>query len=162
MPNPPVPLALRVLRGNPSKRPLPIHEPQPERPPICPEPPAYLDAYAADEWRAVAPELHALGLLTVVDTACLSAYCSAYSNWRTAAESLARMAANDPHTSAQLIRGKYGDPQPNPLVSIARKAASDMVRFGSEFGLGPAARARIAAGFNAPPRGGGKFDGLLG
>ncbi len=161
MPNPPVPLALQVLRGNPGKRPLPIHEPQPERPPICPEPPAYLDDLAADEWRAVAPELHALGLLTVVDVACLAAYCAAYSSWRTAAESLARMAVNDPVMNGQIVKGKCGDAQINPLIGIARRAANDTVRFGSEFGLGPAARARIAAGFNAPPRGGGKFDGLL-
>lgn len=159
MPNPPVPFALRALRGNPGKRPM-RSEPQPERPPICPDPPVYLDALAADEWRAVAPQLHALGLLTVVDVACLSAYCGAYSSWRTAAESLARMAANDPLMNGQIIRSKYGDPVQNPLVSIMRKAANDMVRFGSEFGLGPAARARIAAGPNAPQPP-GKFDGLL-
>jgi hypothetical protein len=53
------------------------------------------------------------------------------------------MAANDPAMNGQIIKGKYDDAQVNPLIGIARKAASDMVRFGSEFGLGPAARARI-------------------
>jgi hypothetical protein len=48
MPNPPVPFPLKVLRGNPGKRPLP-NEPQPARPPTCPEPPAFLAGYAADE-----------------------------------------------------------------------------------------------------------------
>jgi phage terminase small subunit len=70
------------------------------------------------------------------------------------------MAANDPAMNGQIIKGKYDDAQVNPLIGIARKAASDMVRFGSEFGLGPAARARISAGPNAPQPP-GKFDGLL-
>jgi hypothetical protein len=80
---PPTPLNLRILRGNPGKRPLPVNEPRPEIAEVCPEPPPFLDRYAAAEWQAVAPQLHALGLLTVVDVACLSAYCSAYATWRT-------------------------------------------------------------------------------
>jgi phage terminase small subunit len=48
----------------------------------------------------------------------------------------------------------------NPLVAIAANAASDMVRYASEFGLTPLARGRIAAGGGYGPP--GKFDGLLG
>nr|WP_248114323.1 phage terminase small subunit P27 family [Bradyrhizobium sp. 2S1]MCK7667582.1 phage terminase small subunit P27 family [Bradyrhizobium sp. 2S1] len=159
MPNPPMPFALRVLRGNPGKRPL-RSEPQPTRPPTCPEPPQFIVGYAADEWRRVAPELHALGLLTRIDVPALAAYCVSYAGWRQAAELLARMAVNDPMTSGQLIKTKYGDARQNPLVSIARKYAADMVRFASEFGLTALARTRISADPNAPqpPR---KFDGLL-
>jgi phage terminase small subunit len=48
----------------------------------------------------------------------------------------------------------------NPLVLIAKQAASDMVRYASEFGMTAAARARIAAGvYNSPTA--SKFDGLL-
>jgi len=44
---------------------------------------------------------------------------------------------------------------------VAREAAADMVRYASEFGMTPVARARLAAGPHGEPPGGGKFDGLL-
>jgi phage terminase small subunit len=60
-----------------------------------------------------------------------------------------------------LIKEVAGNPRLNPMVSIARKAAADMVRYAGEFGLSPAARARISAGVgHEPPP--GKFNGLLG
>ena len=159
MPNPSVPFPLKVLRGNPGKRPLP-NEPQPTRPPTCPDPPSFIVGYA-DEWWTVAPELHALGLLTRIDVPSLAAYCAAYGHWRQAEETLARMAANDPITGGLMIKTKYGDAVQNPLISLARKHAADMVRYASEFGLTALARSRLQHGFNAPPPGGGKFSGLI-
>jgi P27 family predicted phage terminase small subunit len=92
----------------------------------------------------------------------LAIYCHAYGQWRLAAETLAKMAANDPVTGGLLIKTKYGDVAQNPLVSITRKHAADMVRYASEFGLTALARSRLAAGTDAPPPHGGKFAGLLG
>ena len=56
-----------------------------------------------------------------------------------AAESLAKMQANDPTMNAMIIKTKYGDAAMNPLVSIARKHAGDVIRYASEFGLTPVA-----------------------
>jgi phage terminase small subunit len=77
-----------------------------------------------------------------------------------AAEALAKMQANDPIMNGMIIKTKYGDAAMNPLVSIARKHAADVIRYASEFGLTPVARTRLAAGGYGPsmPR---KFDGLL-
>ena len=162
MPGPPrTPTNLKLLRGNPGHQKLRA-EPQPLIPKTCPEPPPHVTGYAADEWWITAPELHRLGLLTRVDVPALAIYCHAYGQWRLAAETLAKMAANDPVTGGLLIKTKYGDVAQNPLVSITRKHAADMVRYGSEFGLTALARSRLAAGGYAPPPGGGKFDGLLG
>jgi P27 family predicted phage terminase small subunit len=159
MPNPPVPFPLKVLRGNPGKRRM-RSEPQPEIPADVPEPPPFITGYAADEWWKTAPELHRLGLLTRIDVPALAAYCHAFGQWRMAAESLAKMQANDPIMNGMIIKTKYGDAAMNPLVSIARKHAGDVIRYASEFGLTPVARTRLAAGgCGAPP---GKFDGLLG
>jgi P27 family predicted phage terminase small subunit len=158
MPNPPVPFPLKVLRGNPGKRPM-RPEPQPEVAADVPEPPAFITGYAADEWWRSAPELHRLGLLTRIDVPALAAYCHAYGQWRMAAESLAKMQANDPVMNAQIIKTKYGDAAMNPLVSIVRKHAGDVVRFAAEFGLTPIARTRLAAGYKPPSP--SKFDGLL-
>ena len=154
-----MPTQLKLLRGNPGKQRLPNNEPQPAQAIDVPEPPPFVTGYAADEWWTVGTELHRLGLLTKVDCAPLAAYCYAYGQWRMAAESLARMAANDPIMNGQIIKTKYGDAAANPLVSIARKHASDMVRFAAEFGLTPAARTHISAGNGDNSQ--SKFAGLL-
>lgn len=155
---PPVPTNLRVLRGNPSKRPL---RAQPTQTSAPPEAPSYLVSYACDEWHRVAPELHRLGLLTLLDVHALAAYCQSYARWRTAEELLAKMAERDPTTRALLIKDATGNPRQNPLVRTAAHAAGDMLRYAGEFGLTPVARARLAAGPFGQPPGGGKFDGLL-
>jgi P27 family predicted phage terminase small subunit len=154
----PMPTALKLLRGNPGKQRLPANEPQPEQTIEVPDPPPFITGYAADEWWTVGTELHRLGLLTKVDCA-LAAYCYAYGQWRLAAESLARMAANDRIMNGQIIKTKYGDAAVNPLLSIARKHAGDMVRFAAEFGLTPAARTHISAGNGDNSQ--SKFAGLI-
>jgi phage terminase small subunit len=63
--------------------------------------------------------------------------------------------------SGLIIKTKYGDAAMNPLVSIARKAAGDVLRFASEFGLTPRARALLQCPNPQPPPGGGKFTGLI-
>jgi P27 family predicted phage terminase small subunit len=159
---PPTPNVLRLLRGNPSKRRI-ADEPKPKIPETVPEPPDFLQGYAADEWYRVSGELHVLGLLTILDVMPLGAYCQAYAHWRTAVETFNKMAALSPDAaSGLLIKRGDGTPAPNPLLSIARKAAGDMIRAASEFGMAPAARARISAGVGfEPPPGGNKFDGLI-
>jgi len=115
-----------------------------------------LTGVAADEWYRVAAGLHALGLLTEVDVMPLAAYCQAYKRWRTAEEELAKIA--DDETSGLLIKTQHGA-QANPLVRISAKAAQDMVRYASEFGFTPAARARVAIGVRET--GPSKWDGLI-
>ena len=87
MSNPPVPFIVRKLRCNPGKRAM-RQPPEPAILPKCPEPPEWLHEYAKAEWWRVAPQLHVLGLLSLVDIACLSAYCASYAIWREASEQL--------------------------------------------------------------------------
>ena len=156
----PIPTHLKLLRGNPGKHKLRNDEPQPERTVDVPDPPPHLTGYAADEWWTTATELYRLGLLTKVDIPSLAAYCYSYGLWRQTAESLERMAKNDPIMNGQIIKTKYGDAAINPLVSLVRKHAFDMVRYASEFGLTPAARSRITAGVNGD-NSQSKFAGFL-
>jgi P27 family predicted phage terminase small subunit len=156
---PPTPTYLRLLRGNPGRRPV-KPEPQPETVVDVPDPPPFLSGFAADEWCVVAEQLLRLGMLTKVDQPALAAYCWSYAQWRTAAELVAKMASNDPVMQGLLVKGADGDARRNPLIRIARDAASDMLRFAAEFGLTAAARARLgAAGWE--PSGPSKFDGFL-
>jgi P27 family predicted phage terminase small subunit len=118
--------------------------------------------YASDEWHRVAPHLHRLGLLTVIDVAPLAAYAMAYARWRQAEEALARVAESDVETSGLMVKTAVGDSRRrNPLVKIAADAAGDMVRYAGLFGMTAIARSRLVAGvYGQPP--GGKFDGFLG
>jgi P27 family predicted phage terminase small subunit len=136
-----------MIRGNPGKRRL-RHSVELPIPPQPPEPPACLTGYALDEWYRLAPQLHERGLLSVLDVASFGAYCEAYKVWREASEMLAR-------TPEQLVV----DGKPNPLVRIARNAASQMIAIGSQFGLSPCARLRVAG--ITPPQQPSKFAGLI-
>ena len=74
-----------------------------------PAPPSWLPSYAQDEWWTTGPELHRLGLLTVLDLMPFAAYCQSYTMWRTASETLARMAEKDPATSGLLVKRADGN-----------------------------------------------------
>lgn len=131
---PPKPTQLRVLQGNPGKRPLPKGEPRPR---VVPMPcPRWLLPEAKREWRRVAPELKRLGLATVVDRTALAAYCQAYARWRQAEEVLTR--------EGLVFETASGYLAPRPEVAIAQKSMQLMKGFATEFGFTPSSRTRIS------------------
>jgi P27 family predicted phage terminase small subunit len=156
----PTPTHLRLLQGNPQKRPI-RSEPEPLPLPEPETAPGFIEAYATEEWHRLAPELARLGLMTMLDSAAFAAYCVSYARWRTAEEALGRMAAKDPKFHGLIVPGKQGQAVENPLVYTSRRAAQEMLRFATEFGFTPAARARIQAGVNGPPAHVSKFGDLL-
>jgi P27 family predicted phage terminase small subunit len=148
-----VPYELAKLRGNPGKRPL-RPGPQPPRSAEPPEPLDFLSESAKAEWRRLAPTLHALNLLTVLDHAAFGAYCSAAAIWADAERGL--------ESEGYTARGSTGNLVVHPLFKIAVASARDMIKFASEFGLTPCARARMRTGYDDDGGGpGSKFDGLL-
>ncbi|MFM0224159.1 phage terminase small subunit P27 family [Paraburkholderia dipogonis] len=149
----PKPTALRIIEGNRGRRPLPKNEVKPHV--GIPAAPAHLDAYAIAEWHRITPELEAIGLLTTIDGTVLAAYCECVSRWMQAEEAIARMKARDKLTSGLMIKTSNGNAIQNPLVGTANRAMTMAVRFASEFGMSPAARARLAA---MPPDGGNHGD----
>ena len=152
-----VPTQLKVLRGNPGRRPI-KPEPQPRIAAEIPAPPDHLTDDARLEWLRVTPELHHLGLLTVLDLQPLVAYCDAYGRMMTAKRAIAIMAAKDPLTRGLMIKTTNGNMIQNPLIGTANTAALNMVRFASEFGLTPSARTRLSSSGERPA---GKFDDLI-
>jgi P27 family predicted phage terminase small subunit len=155
---PPIPIPLKLLRGNPGKKPIPTQF-EPERLPEVPNAPAFLLGFAREEWDRVAPSLHTLGLLSVLDLMPFAAYCLAYQHWRQAEERLGELAVEDPESRGLLVKVREGHARRSPLVQIAASAAADMLRYASEFGMTPAARTRISTGVGREPA--GKFDGLI-
>ena len=140
----PKPTAIKVLEGNPGKRPLNQREPVPPKGSIkCPE---WLLPEAKKEWKRLAPSLEAMGVLTVLDIAAFEGYCQAYARWKEAEAFIAQ------HGS--IFKTPSGYVQQVPHVSIAQQSLKIVQSFCSEFGLTPATRARIIAA------GGGKDDGF--
>ena len=131
----PKPTALKVLEGNPGKRPLNEHEPVPPKAAIrCP---AWLEPDAKKEWKRLAPALEAMGILTTVDISAFAGYCQAYARWKEAEEFISK------HGS--IFQTPSGYVQQVPQVSIAQQNLKIMQSFCSEFGLTPATRSRIIA-----------------
>ncbi|MGF6957992.1 phage terminase small subunit P27 family [Paraburkholderia youngii] len=110
-----------------------------------PKPPSHLDAYAIEEWNYITPSLEAIGLLTTIDGTTLAAYCQCVSRWRQAEEAIQRMKARDKLTSALMIKTTNGNAIQNPLIGVANRAMNMAIRFAAEFGMSPAARARLAS-----------------
>lgn len=137
------PTALKLVRGNPGKRALNKREPKPEL--AQPSPPPFLNDDAKVEWGRVIGPLFNVGLMTELDRAALAAYCQSYGRWAEAERALARMAAKDELNKALMVKTSNGNAIQNPLVGTANKAKDDMVRHAIEFGMTPAARAKVEA-----------------
>jgi P27 family predicted phage terminase small subunit len=125
---------MKLLTGNPGKRPMNMHEPKPE--PAVPDCPAELGEVARREWDRLAGELGKLKLLTTLDRAALAAYCGAYALWAEATEAIQKYGT--------MVKSPSGYPIQSPYVSIANRQAEIMMRYASEFGFTPASRSRIS------------------
>ena len=157
---PPQPAHLKLVRGNPGKRRVrPEVEPRVSQ--QLPEPPVFLSEDAKGEWRRLIEEMVRLKLVTRLDMMLFGCYCQSFSDWKSAVEAFNQTAQRDPLMHGLLIEDRNGA-RPNPLLRVVRAAADTMLRTAAEFGLTPIARARIAGAGFEPPRGPGKFDGLLG
>jgi P27 family predicted phage terminase small subunit len=143
----PIPNVIRLATGNPSRRPINANEPKP--PAARPDPPEHLSDIAKTEWRRVIEPLFGCGLMTILDTPMLTAYCDAYGRFVQASRTLEELAKADPVTRGVIVRTANGNPIMNPVLCTLRSSRSDMARFASEFGMSPASRSRINVGI--PP-----------
>lgn len=147
----PLPTALHVLHGNPSKKKdLGKNEPKPV--PIAPKCPTWLHKDAKKEWKRVAPQLERLGLLTQIDMAALAGYCESWAQYKGAIEFLHKRGTTyalwERNDDGSIKYDDRGQPilrymQQWPQVSIANKALQQVRAFCAEFGLTPSARGRI-------------------
>jgi phage terminase small subunit len=106
----PTPTNVKLITGNPGKRPLPVSEPRPT--PRRIGPPKHLNADAQVEWARICEELHALGLLTGLDRVALAAYCQAYGRWAQAERALGKITNQ---ADGLIIRTQSGNMIQNPL-----------------------------------------------
>lgn len=136
----PKPTALKILEGNPGRRPLNTAEPSPGKGmPTCP---AWLLPEAKREWRRLAKKMNQMGVLSEVDRAAFAAYCQSYARWKEAQEHLTE--------EGSCYESDKGIRRPSPWVAISNTEQRLMINAASEFGLTPAARSKIVAA-NAEP-----------
>lgn len=129
------PTALRVLRGNPGRRPFNPDEPQPDE--LAAEVPEVLtDADARAEWtRAIVPAIR-IGQVTAADRTLAIAHCELWATWR----SQIADAAKHPHVIAA---GKHRYPLPNPARVMANKTLHLLAQVDEKLGFSPTSRAKV-------------------
>ena len=132
----PKPTAVKVLEGNPGKRPLNMYEPVPEK--KAPECPSWLNDEAKAEWDRLADKMVNLGTLTEMDMAAFAGYCQSYARWKEAEEFIEK--------HGTIVKTPSGYWQQVPQVSIAQTNLKVLLKFCSEFGLPPSSRIRMIAG----------------
>ena len=170
------PTQLKVLNGNPGKRPLNDREPQPNR--VAPEelhhvkpdmlregqsqdPDTMLGA-ASRMWDEMAPELLRLGLLANVDINALMAGCIAWGMAVEASKKLSKegLTVEEPKTDRTGAVVGYAIKK-HPVAQIARDNYAAYRAWCQEFGLTPASRPRLQAPEGANETGSGVAEGIL-
>jgi P27 family predicted phage terminase small subunit len=135
MGRPPKPTRLRLLEGNPGRRPINENEPRPRRRQRIPSPPDDLGEIGKAEWRKMGPVLVRLGLLTEMDTTAFHMYCATYERWVDAE----RQARENP-----IIQTPSGYFQHSPYTSLANRLYYMVKQSLSDFGMTPSSRSRVA------------------
>src|SRR5262245_62012148 len=136
----PKPTALKVLAGNPGRRPLNEREPAlPVVPDAFDEPPVELtaDEPAKAEWRRIAPMLRKARVITEAERAALIALCQQWSRYIGAQGHLARL--------GMVVKAPNGMPIVNPYLTVADKALAHCTRLWTELGLTPSSRSKLSA-----------------
>jgi P27 family predicted phage terminase small subunit len=132
---PPTPTALKLIKGNPGKRPV---KAEPKPPPSKPRRPQWLVGYARQEWDRVVPFLDGLGLLTVVDRTVIAAYCEAAAGLKAASSDLRKR--------GYLVDSARGDGYQikNPSNQLLKDYARLVSTYSSMLGLSPGDRVRLS------------------
>lgn len=147
----PKPTALKLMAGNPGKRPLNLSDgvnPLIE----IPTPPKHLGRAALKEWRRITPILEDLGLVSGLDLAALALYCQSYGmlvelelafNAKVAHGVAQGLSASDAVLSASIGTTPSGYQQQSVLIQLVRSHREEVNRYLAHFGLSPSARARV-------------------
>lgn len=129
----PKPTEQKILEGNPGKRTLGEKEPKPEtKIPPCP---THLKGEARTEWDRVTKQLLKLNIISEIDRASLTAYCTAWGTYVKACKKLEK--------ESEVMISDAGGMYQNPWVAIRNKAMEQILKFSAEYGMTPSSRTRI-------------------
>ncbi len=134
----PVPTALKLVKGNPGKRPINKNEPKGQRGiPVCP---SHLDPKAKTAWKKLCKYLDDMGVLTLADSLALETLVSIYARIRDLQKEIKGLGGTT-YTSikpdGELLHKAY------PQVMQLEKAENTFKSYITEFGLTPSSRTKL-------------------
>lgn len=134
----PLPANVHLLRGNPSKLSADKLRDSVSPGVEIPAAPRHLKGEALKEWKRVSVELEKLGLISNIDRAALAMYCTAWGRHVDAENKLREMGEEglvDETPNGFKVQGVW--------LNISNKAMDQCIKYLSEFGMSPSARARV-------------------
>jgi len=138
----PKPTALKLLAGNPGKRPLNQDEPKPAGPVKKPE---GLSARASDAWDREAPKCQRMNTLTAADVEAFATLCELIATRELIAKE--KSSAEFRLLVQEATVDHDGDThlkvRENPLLRMERQTASAMRAYLEMFGLNASSRSKI-------------------
>lgn len=134
MARPRKPTALKLLQGNPSRRPLNNDEPKSEALTLDSQPPADISEDGKELWPVVCAELTASGVLTRLDEAALALYCESKARYNLASEQVEDQGAVIMGAQAEVV---------NPWYRIMKFEIEIQTKLLIQFGMTPSSRSRV-------------------
>jgi P27 family predicted phage terminase small subunit len=140
-----LPANLHLLHGNPSKKPMAALIDGNVKPPVnIPKCPDHFSPEAKAEWRRITKHLEPLGLVTEIDRAALSGYCTAWGDYVWAERRMAELNKNsDTGEPGRISDTPSGYKQISVVMQIRNRALDLMSRYLAEFGMSPASRSGV-------------------
>jgi P27 family predicted phage terminase small subunit len=128
------PTALKLIEGNPGKRPINEAEPEPDRI-FNPDPPEGLNRFEVLKWRELTAQLSHARILTVLDLDAIEIYCR---EWCALQEAVA-----DVNERGKLLRLQSGGTMWNPSWTQLKHSQSVCRSIMAEFGMTPSSRSSL-------------------
>ena len=159
----PKPIPLRVLEGNPGKRPLVKNIPnsgvmgfaaklQGGRESDTPKCPGWLSREAKREWHRVVPVLKRLKLLNALDRTALIGYCQSYARYAEAEKVVEKHGILLETENGYMV---------SPRVVVSQKYLQIALRICTEFGMTASSRARMMFGSGGEENSKSEFEKIL-
>lgn len=153
------PTALKVLEGNPGKRPLPEHEPAPAA--TMPAMPKDLDKDAQEVWNTLGPRLLKLGILTEADGDAFSILCQIRGRLKQIHKLMHQEEGPVLIQTKVTVDGsgqEHTELKPSPYTVMERLYYQQFRQYAAEFGLTPRGRVGLRTVGSDEDEG---FGGLL-
>jgi P27 family predicted phage terminase small subunit len=154
----PMPPALKLVAGNPGRRPIDLDAGINPRVEI-PKCPSHLSDEAKAEWKRLAPQLEELGLISGLDLATFAMYCQSYGRWVFAEKRIREMNEDaakkrkagdaqdaDSRRYPGLVQRTPSDYEQQSIwIQMSNRAMELTLKFAGEFGLSPSMRSHVQA-----------------
>lgn len=135
----PTPSNIRLLHGNPARRPMPKDEPKLKSKVLAAPPGLPKDVHLV--WRRIARWLAAAGVSTELDSLALRLLCESWVTYEEACEKVRKAGLVNAQFDGQ---GRViGVPYPNPYLAVRNRAQDHVMKLFAEFGMTPSSRTRV-------------------